>query len=432
MEENRWPRFLLALMKHLNLIILMYISLITCLSLRGYVQEHEANKFLIAAGSIPMEYWRMLIMTLGLYLCLVLMMSFRSRSSQELFLKISLEIVIGFFICESVHFGYAGVILLILADGMQYSQNMKWRIVLSISVCAAYLLMDYNLLSIRFPLVSLETMWMYYPGNMQFFLFAVLNILNAFNTFLFIFYMIMLILEQMSEKKRIISLNEELAMKNEELLQMAGELEKTTQTRERNRLAREIHDTLGHSLTGIITGIDACIMLMDIAPEATKEQLRAIADVARQGIKDVRRSVNALRPDALENMDLTAAIRQMIEESRRSTGVEISFVCDTSLKKFNQDEEDIIYRIVQEGITNAIRHGKATHVDVRISREFNMLEIDLKDNGIGCAHVKKGFGLHHMSERLQMLNGNLTYDGSDGFMIHAQIPIRWGEEESND
>ena len=198
-------------------------------------------------------------------------------------------------------------------------------------------------------------------------------------------------------------------------------------------MAREIHDTLGHALTGIITGIEACTMLMDIAPEATKVQLNAIAEVARQGITDVRRSVKALRPDALEKLDLEKALTRTIEEIRLATNAEIKYECTTSLNCFNEDEEDIIYRIVQESITNSIRHGKANRILIHINREYNMLKIYIKDNGIGCKNVEKGFGLHHMEERLNMLQGNLKYSGEDGFTIEAYIPIRWGtEEKKND
>lgn len=122
----------------------------------------------------------------------------------------------------------------------------------------------------------------------------------------------------------------------------------------------------------------------------------------------------------------------MMEETRRSTGVVIDYEIKTKLKHFNKDEEDVIYRIVQESITNAIRHGKAEQIRVRIDREYNMLKIYIKDNGIGCADVQKGFGLHHMEERLDMLKGTLTYHGEDGFVVDAQIPIRWGAEEEND
>lgn len=329
--------------------------------------------------------------------------------------------------------------LLIIADTMRYFSNMRRRFVLVASMCAFYMLLDYNLLSARYNILSIETCWEYYHSDVQSLLLGIKNMLNSLNMFLFIIYMVVLVLEQLSEKEKILSLNEKLGKANSDLTEAnrkleeyARESEKTAETRERNRLAREIHDTLGHSLTGIITGIDACVMLMDIAPEATKEQLKAIADVARQGVKDVRRSVKALRPDALEALDLESALIRMIDETKRSTSVDIEYRIDTRLKGFNKDEEEAIYRIVQESITNAIRHGKATKIWVHIDREYYMLRLHLKDNGIGCADVQKGFGLHHMEERLNMLKGSLAYSGEDGFTVDALIPIRWGTEGEND
>lgn len=248
--------------------------------------------------------------------------------------------------------------------------------------------------------------------------------------------MILLVRIHMNEKERIMHLNNQLNSANDELKyvnmqlsEYAKESEKMAKTKERNRLAREIHDTLGHSLTGIITGIEACTTLMDVAPEAAKEQLKAIAEVARQGITDVRRSVKALRPDALEKSDLSNALVTLISEMRSATSAEIEYSFETSLNCFNEDEEDIIYRIVQECITNSIRHGKAGKIYIYISREFNLLKILIKDNGTGCAEINKGFGLHHMEERLDMLHGSLNYNGNDGFIVEAKIPIRWGTEE---
>ena len=105
---------------------------------------------------------------------------------------------------------------------------------------------------------------------------------------------------------------------------------------------------------------------------------------------------------------------------------------ETRLNGLNKDEEDVISRIIQESITNAIRHGKADKIKVKIDRQYNMLNIHVEDNGVGCANVQKGFGLHHMEERLAMLKGSLSYCGDHGFIIDAGIPIRWGTEDEND
>ena len=265
---------------------------------------------------------------------------------------------------------------------------------------------------------------------------GLLSAFDSLNTFLFLVYMIFLLRAQLSENERILNLNRQLNAANSELQkaniqleEYAREEEQMVATRERNRLAREIHDTLGHALTGIITGAEACAALMDVAPEAAKQQMQAITEVARQGITDVRRSVKALRPDALEKYDLEDAIKQTIDEMQRVSNVEIEYYCNTQLNCFNGDEEEVIYRIVQESITNSIRHGEASRILVDIERKYGTLIVKIKDNGKGCKNIQKGFGLHHMEERLQLLQGQLTYNGDDGFTVEAQIPIRWGETE---
>lgn len=438
--KNQFPGLVLSTMKHLNMVIILYLTGVTAYSLAGCIHEDSAMDFLIRAKRISMVPWKLPVLAAGLYFCLLLLLSIHCERNTRFLMKTAAELGVAFFLSYVMNFGYTGIVFLIIADTMSYFSDMKRRLLLVTSICAVYLMLDYDLLSVRYPIISIEVCWEYYQKEIQSILLGIRNILSSLNTLVFIIYAIVLILTEVKEKERILGLNErlntaiqELKTANQKLEEYAKESEKAAETRERNRLAREIHDTLGHSLTGIITGIDACVMLVDIAPEATKEQLKAIANVARQGVKDVRRSVKALRPDALETLDLKHALIRMMEETKHSTGVEICYEITSRLKHFDKDEEDIIYRIVQESITNAIRHGKADRVEVRISRSFNMLNIHIRDNGIGCVNIQKGFGLHHMEERLGMLHGSLAYHGDDGFTVDAEIPIRWGtEEDSND
>ena len=203
--------------------------------------------------------------------------------------------------------------------------------------------------------------------------------------------------------------------------------EKMAETRERNRLAREIHDTLGHTLTGIAAGIDACIATVDVAPETTKKQLELISNVTRDGIKEIRRSVSELRPDALERFSLDYAISKMVADMNAVSGARVYFNCQVKNLKFDEDEENAIYRVIQEGITNAIRHGKAEKIWITINREDSDILLQIKDNGVGSKEIKSGFGTKHMKERIGMLGGTVTFDGSSGFTVNARIPIRWGE-----
>ena len=140
---------------------------------------------------------------------------------------------------------------------------------------------------------------------------------------------------------------------------------------------------------------------------------------------DVRRSVNELRPDALEQRDLLSAIHKMISQMSATSKVEITLDNSAGRLTLGEDEEEVIYRIIQESITNSIRHGKADKVRIWMTREYNIVTITIKDNGVGAPNIEPGFGLAHMKERLDMLGGKIHVDGSDGFCLMAEIPIRW-------
>lgn len=425
------PGLIFLEMKVLNLLILFFITIISLHALRGYTMDGSALHFLIGAGSVPAYSWKLPLCVAALCICLLLLLSVPCNNHPELVAKIVIEYGIILGICTLTGFGYTGIVMLLLADAMRYRIDWKKRIIYIVAICIAYLAMSGNKMYSLPHVIPLSQMWAYYRQDVRNSLLSVLDMLSLLNTMIFILYMVVMTLSQTSEKERILRLNSQLQMANRKLEEYAQEQVRMTETRERNRLAREIHDTLGHSLTGIITGIEACIMLMDIAPEATKEQLRAIAEVARNGITDVRHSVNALRPDALETLSLESAIRKLVEESEKSTGVKIDLVFPENLQDLDQDEEDVLYRIVQESITNAIRHGKATHIDVRMEHVDNDLRIRIADNGKGCDNIQSGFGLHHMQERIEMLKGTLSYSGKDGFVIEAVVPIRVVAEEES-
>lgn len=431
MDDNRYSDLALVVMKSLNLFIILYIALVMAHSLSGYIEEGSAYDFLGKIYRMPIAAWKIPAVACGLYFACLLLLQIQNTDSLGLLCKVGVELAISFCISYVLGFSYTGMVLLVLADVMRYFPRSKWRFLAATAICMFYLLMDYNLLSVYWRVASLEDYLGYFQYDARAILSAIKNILISLNMMVFLVYMIELVRTQYSEKERILSLNSELKRANICLEEYARESEKAAETRERNRLAMEIHDTLGHALIGIITGLEACITLMDAAPEATKEQLKVIADVARQGITDVRRSVKALRPDALEKMNLEEALLQMVDRIRAASSVEIIYDCTTELNGFKEDEEDIIYRIVQESITNSIRHGKAKRIQINIDREYNVIKVYIKDNGIGCSNVQKGFGLHHMEERLNLLHGSFEYSGEDGFVIEARIPVRWGNEKDN-
>lgn len=435
MEENRVPDRIFGCLLNLNFLIVLFLAGVIARSIAGFVHENTALSFLGSIQSVTLAPWKIPVTVCLLYGSFLLLLKVENESNALFYIRTGLEMIAGLFICYLLHYSYTGIMLLVLADVTRRLAKERWKFVVIGLIGGFYLLMDYHLVPQQYRMASLESCLLYYRGDIRSLLLGIRNVLASLNILGFIVYILALMRLQMSEKERILNLNERLNEANTQLKEANRHLEeyalesvKNAETRERNRLAREIHDTLGHTLTGIIAGLDACTMLVEVAPEAVKEQLTVISEVARNGMTDVRRSVKALRPDALEKLELEKALLQTIEEMRKATGAEIRYECKAALQNFNKDEEEIIYRIVQESITNSIRHGKADKIWISIDREYQMMKIVVKDNGIGCKEIQKGFGLHHMEERLALLQGHLHCSGEKGFLLEAEIPIRWGEE----
>lgn len=423
----------------INIVAVMFVAILISQTSVHICRHFIARDFLDSVNAIPANPTALVWKCFFLLICLTISFFTREFVAKEnnriLFSTFICDMVIGISIVYILNFNYNGIILLVFSGVVTYTKDEKRKFVLMFVAIASFLVADYELISINYDLFSVNSYMNYYDSTVQQYLLGFYNVLISLNIITFIIYCICVIQSQRGTIHEVNVLYEKLSAANQDLQKANSQLqdyalitEKMGETKERNRLAREIHDTLGHLLTGISAGIDACIATVLQSPETTKKQLEVISDVAREGIKDVRRSVNELRPDSLERLSLEYAVRKMIKDINSLTKTKVTFVSSIERLKYDEDEENAIYRVIQESITNAIRHGNASQIVVSMSQEGPDLVVIIKDNGIGCTDMKKGFGTKHMQERIQMLDGTITYDGSDGFKVEARIPIRWGEE----
>ena len=347
-----------------------------------------------------------------------------------------IEIILCCVVICCVYMGYKGIILFAVADIVVLIRDKNNQKVFLISMGLLYIFADYDIASIGLKMISFQELLNIYTTQQRMLMTGILNFMTSANTILFIAYMIIYMMDQIREKERVTELNRQLEEANVQLFAMNNQLKdyaamqkQMGEVEERNRIAREIHDTLGHTMTGLSAGIDACIALIDYSVDETKKQLHIISNVARQGLKDVRRSMKKLRPDTLEKESLESAIQKLIEDARDASKVSVEFHSFLPTLQFEEDEEDTIYRIIQEGITNAIRHGHATKVFVNLKKVDMWLLIRIRDNGVGCDDIKDGFGLTHMRERVEMLHGTVKCSSYLGFQIIVRLPIRWRNEK---
>lgn len=428
---NRRIRILQAGILILNMISVMGISTFIYVTIEKIRRGYGSREFLNGIQAIVWyPYTKIWLCALFLVL-LTLSMIIRDRLFPDSSRVILTSLVADFLICFAIiivlNFNYNGILLLVFSNVIMYVKNGKSRYILAAVAIGSFILADYELLSISYRLYSIKDYISCYSVSVQQYLLSIYNILISLNVIVFVVYCVNIINEQQGNLDEIHGLNEKLHEVNEQLQKYSVMAEKMAETRERNRLAREIHDTLGHTLTGIAAGIDACLAIIGTSPEQTRQQLELISKVTRDGIKDIRRSVNELRPDALDRFSLEYAISKMVSDINAVSETRVYFDCKVQNLKFDEDEENAIYRVIQEGITNAIRHGHAREIWITVKKESQDILIQIKDNGIGCKEMKSGFGTKHMKERIKMLSGAVTFDGSDGFIVNARIPIRRGE-----
>jgi len=196
---------------------------------------------------------------------------------------------------------------------------------------------------------------------------------------------------------------------------------------ERGRLARELHDETGQALTSILLGLKALEEKLDDAgPRASVAELRELVVATLQ---DVRRLAVELRPSALDDFGLVAALERLTASISEQTGIKIDFEPALTTERLPEEVETALYRIVQESLTNVVKHAKARNVSVLLTRKDGAVKAVIEDDGRGfepAERIGEGFGLVGMSERLALLGGRLEIESSEeaGTTIAAEVPLR--------
>lgn len=420
------------LLLSINIIAVIFISTVIRTSTNLICIFSKSLEFLSNVQAIStnptLDYFSVIFLSLLLICSFLLRQFVFINNLQKRTMSILFDAVCVMLIIFIQDFNYNGIILWVIANIVYYNDLSKKYLALGFGI-AGYIFTNYGLLSISYPLFSVDQYFAYFPPLLQKLCFITYYTLSASNLILFIIFSVIVIQEQKGKVLEINELNDKLSEANKELQQLANIKEKMGETKERNRIAREIHDTIGHSLMAISVGVDASLTIIEKNPIAAKKQLLAVSVAAQEGIADIRRSVSTLRPDTPGAHRLNQQLSHLVDKTVSTTGIEIKFNCAEKITA-EEDEENAIFRVVQESITNSIKHGKATEINISITLEDSNIIILIKDNGIGCTHIVSGFGMMHMSERISMLQGTLNYFSDKGFIVKAIIPIR--KESSND
>ncbi|MGV0106418.1 histidine kinase [Nostoc sp. DSM 114160] len=194
--------------------------------------------------------------------------------------------------------------------------------------------------------------------------------------------------------------------------------EHTSILEERNRMAREIHDTLAQSFTGILLQVGAATQVLADDPQATQVHLEMIEELARAGLAGARRSVAALRPRLLEEGNLESALHRIVAQMRATT--DTALICETQGIAYSlpTEVENNLLRIGQEALTNAIKYACAGEIRVELAYNETQCILRVKDDGrgfgVGSTPLNGGFGLLGMSERAERIGAQLTIQSQPG------------------
>lgn len=225
--------------------------------------------------------------------------------------------------------------------------------------------------------------------------------------------------------RKMQTLLEENDKQRQVLEQYAKQIETITLLEERNRLARELHDTVGHTLTSVIVGLDAVSYTMKVWPEEAKQSVDHLRTIARSGLEEMRRHVHHIAPSK-EGLPLSKQLREIADEFAVHTGTWIDFESAGPEISIPLPLTLTLVRCLQESLTNAKRHGNAEHILITLASEADRLILTVRDDGCGMEEVCYGFGLSVMEERLSAYQGELqvTSERMNGTTIRCQLPLK--------
>lgn len=378
----------------LNLIAVLFNSSVFYLASVYIVQSNMSFEFLNKINFLPGAPLTIFWSSTLSYLLLAIVMTYRhyfkkdeEHNSRLLLIEFFLTILVFW----NLRFTYNGVILLYFVDlfislrNKEPSRQLNLWLGMAVFILVIFSLTDTVLIENISNIPQLDTYIEFLPLATKTTVILISNVLNVVNLIIF---MGILVLYAIYLHNREYEIKEKLAKAAQTNLEL------------KNYAAK---------------------VLIDLNPEKAKEQLTKVSQVVKQGLEGIRAALNKLRPGALENYTLQAALKKMLSEYSELSQMKFDFQYEWGSAEFEKTTEDVIFRIVEESVTNALRHGHASQVSIHflVNKNYQIL---IKDNGSGCSKIKSGFGLTQMKERVAIIGGHIEFKSGDGFEIKVEIP----------
>ena len=194
-------------------------------------------------------------------------------------------------------------------------------------------------------------------------------------------------------------------------------------TNERDHISQELHDSMGHSLMAALMNVRYLKAIQDKSLEERKKQIDVIEELLKECIENLRDSVYNLK-ELDENINLREEVERIANKFDDLGLIEIQTSFDNKIDKAPNTIKSVLYKTIREGISNSIKHGNATLIQISVHDVSHQIELLIKDNGSGCTEIHKSFGLNGLADRVKKIGGEIwfTSEKNKGFIIKALLP----------
>lgn len=257
------------------------------------------------------------------------------------------------------------------------------------------------------------------------------SILNN-SAFLSLIVMIMLYLHKENKRKlsaqflydKLRVTEGELRIANRNLENYASSIEELAILKERNRISREIHDNVGHALSTTMIQLSAIERIANKEKSAIENIACNLREFVKDSLDDVRKAIKELKPDEYNEVEAIFKIEELLKNFEKMTDIKIIYRISKNRWLLNYKLSNVIYRIIQEALSNSLKHGKATEIRVIMNFSDEGLVLLIEDNGLGCDEViYNGVGLKGIEERVREINGELEISTSKGSGFKIKLSI---------
>jgi signal transduction histidine kinase len=230
-------------------------------------------------------------------------------------------------------------------------------------------------------------------------------------------------------------LHQEVQRKDESRGELLGEIF-SIQEEERRRIARELHDETSQSLASLAASLEAVAVMLPSGADESKARLRKVEQVALNALDEIHRIIYELRPTLLDDLGLVAAVRWLINNNLGAAGVNVNFKTNGRVRRLTPKMETILFRVIQEAVSNIARHAHAKNADLTLRFKKDTIVVHVRDDGegfdveeaISSRDRPRGLGLLGMKERVELVHGVLNIRSRPGSGTEVEIGIPLNQE----